>query len=112
MVNGPGTVILIGLSVIARRCATSRTCTGRVRLISPITRGTIWRVLVAALDLGGVVDVDAVERGREAVEVALAPDLAVRHDVEAGRLLLAHRLVRRVVLRLLEIRLGSRARSC
>ena len=62
--------------------------------------------LVAALDLRGVVDVDAVERGREAVEVALAPDLSVRHDVEAGRLLLAHRLVRRVVLRLLEVRLG------
>ena len=46
MVNGPGTVILIGLPVIARRCATSRTCTGLVRLISPMTRGTIWRVLL------------------------------------------------------------------
>ena len=62
--------------------------------------------LVAALDLGGIVDVDPVERVGEAVEVALAPDLAVRDDVEPGRLLLAHRLVRRVVLRLLEERLG------
>ena len=34
-----------------------------------------------------VVDVDALERGGEAVGVALAPDLAVGDDVEAGLLL-------------------------
>ena len=62
--------------------------------------------LVAAFDFGRIVDVDSVERRREAVEVAFAPDLAVRNDVEAGRLLRAHRLFGGVVLRFLEKRLG------
>ena len=49
-----------------------------------------------------VVEVDAVERGREAVRVALAPDLAVADDIEAGLLLGADRDDRRVVLGLVE----------
>ena len=40
--------------------------------------------------LSGAVDVDAVERGREAVRVALAADLAVGDDVESDALLLVH----------------------
>jgi hypothetical protein len=51
-----------------------------------------------------VVDVDPVERGREAVRIALAADLAVAHDVEAGVLLRADGDQRRVVLRLLQVR--------
>ena len=54
-----------------------------------------------------VVDVDAVERGGEAVGVALAPDLAVGDDVEPGFLLRLDRHDRRVVLRLGEERLGD-----
>ena len=40
MVKGPGTVILIMRSVLARRNCTSRTSTGCRRLIGPATRGT------------------------------------------------------------------------
>ena len=36
----------IGRLVTARRCSTSRTWTGWARRISPMTRGTIWRVLL------------------------------------------------------------------
>jgi hypothetical protein len=50
----------------------------------------------------GIVDVDALERGGEAVRVALAPHLAVGNDVEAGALLVADGDERGVVLRLLE----------
>ena len=39
--------------------------------------------------LAGIVEVDAVERGGEAVGIALAPLLAVGDDVEAGALLVA-----------------------
>ena len=49
-----------------------------------------------------VVDVDAVERGRESVRVALAAHLAVGDDVEAGALLIPDGQQRRVVLRLLQ----------
>jgi hypothetical protein len=49
-----------------------------------------------------VVDVDPVERGREPVGVALAADLAVGDDVEAGVLLRADRQQGGVRLRLLE----------
>ena len=56
-----------------------------------------------AVDCGaGVVDVDAGERGGDAVRVALAPDLAVRDDVHAGALLVADGEQRRIVLRLFE----------
>src|SRR4051794_12856354 len=50
----------------------------------------------------GRVEVDAVERRREAVRVALAPHLAVRDDVDAGALHVLHGKPRRIVLRLLE----------
>ena len=50
----------------------------------------------------GIVDVDAFERGGEAVGVAFAAHLAVGDDVEAGALLVANREQRGVVLRLLE----------
>jgi hypothetical protein len=51
----------------------------------------------------GIVEIDAVERGREAVGVAFPSDLAVRHDVEAGILLCPDRQERGIVLCLLEV---------
>ena len=62
------------------------------------------RVLVAgAVERdAGVVEVDALERGREAVRVALPPHLSVRDDVHARELHVLHRDSRRVVLGLLE----------
>ena len=51
----------------------------------------------------GIVDVDAFERGGEAVGVAFAPHLAVGDDVESGALLVVDREQRRVVLRLREV---------
>ena len=57
--------------------------------------------MAGAVERGaGIVDVDAFERGGEAVGVALAAHLAVGDDVEAGALLVADREQRRVVLRL------------
>ena len=52
-----------------------------------------------------VVDVEALERRREAVRVALAADLAVGDHVEPGALLREDRERRRVVLRPREVRL-------
>ena len=103
MVNGPGMVILIGRSVLARRNATSRTCTGRRRRIWPTTRGTIWtRPGVREGICAGLLAVHALERGGEAVGVAFAAHLAIGDDVDAGALLVADRQHRGVVLRLLE----------
>ena len=71
------------------------------------------RLVPAAVvdDSAGIVDVDALERGGEAVGVALAPHLAVGDDVDAGALHVADGEERGVVLRLLEERLRRRARS-
>ena len=52
-----------------------------------------------------VVEVEPLERVREVVRVALAPDLAVGDDVDAGLLHVPHREHGRVVLRLIEPRL-------
>jgi hypothetical protein len=49
--------------------------------------------------LARLVEIDAVERGRKMVGVALARLLAVADDIEAGAFLLAHRQNCRVVLR-------------
>ena len=48
----------------------------------------------------GIVDVDARKRGRKAVGVAFATDLAVRDDVESGRFLSLDCKHCRIVLRL------------
>ena len=53
----------------------------------------------------GVVEIEPLERVREVVRVALAPDLAVGDDVDAGLLHVSHGEHGRVVLRLLEPRL-------
>src|SRR5262252_7923166 len=84
MVNGPGTVILIGPSVWARRNWTSRTST-----------------------VARIVEIDAVEGGGESVAVAFAADLAVGNDVEAGALHVADGDPRSVVLGLFEERLRN-----
>src|SRR5205809_7535760 len=55
----------------------------------------------------GMVDIDAFERGGEAVGIAFAPDLAVGDDVEASPLLRPDREQRGVALRLGEIGLGN-----
>ncbi len=70
-------------------------------------RGTIAKPPVRFGVLAGIVDVDAVERGGEAVGIALAPLLAVGDDVEAGALLVADGEQRGVVLRALR---AARAR--
>ncbi len=56
----------------------------------------------AAHDARGMIEVDAFERGSEAVGVTLAPDLAVGNYVEAGAFLIANSEDRRVVLSLVE----------
>ena len=86
IVNGPGSVILIVRSVCARRNAQvvdldragapDRSDDARHRV----------RAAGAAGDHRRVVDVEPLERGREAVGVALAADLAVGDDVDAGAL--------------------------
>ena len=104
--NGPGTVILIrpvrdraqelDVAHLDRPRAPDRPDDARHRVL---VAGAVERD-------AGLVEVDAVERGREAVRVALAPHLAVGDDVDAGALHVLHGEPRRVVLRLLEERLG------
>jgi hypothetical protein len=60
------------------------------------------RLAGAADDRSRIVEVDPVERRRKPIEVALAPHLAVRHDIDPGALLIANRNQRGIVLRLLE----------
>ena len=60
--------------------------------------------MAGAVERGaGIVDVDAFERGRKSVGIALAPLLAVGDDVEACTLLVADGEQCGVILRLLEI---------
>ena len=108
MVNGPGTVIFV-LRVV---CALAGTAGPRprpacLRRILPTMRGTGFGWPERSSARARVVEVDALERGGEAVGVALAADLAVGDDVEAGLLLRADGEQRRVVLRLGEVRLGD-----
>ena len=51
-----------------------------------------WIGMAGAIERrAGIIDVDAFERGREAVGIALATHLAVGDDIEAGALLIADR---------------------
>ena len=103
MVKGPGMVILMGRSVLARRNATSRDLhrlPAADRADHP--RHDLDTARRARGNLRRVVAVHAVERGGETVGVALAPHLAVGDDVDAGALLVADREQGGVVLRLLE----------
>ncbi len=59
----------------------------------------------AARDGPGVLDVEPLQRGREAIRVAFAADLAVGDDVEAGPLLRFDGKNRGIVLRLCQERL-------
>src|SRR4051812_29669317 len=54
----------------------------------------------------GIVDVDALERGGEAIGVALAPDLTVGDDVQARRLLRLDGEDGRIILCFLQQRLS------
>ena len=77
-------LILVGRSVFRRRNSMSRTSTGRTRWES-CRRCAARRVSLPSRSriTPGRSRVDAVERGREPVGVALAPDLAVGDDVDA-----------------------------
>ena len=90
----------------ACRALPPRACAGSW----PTTRGTGVCVARARLHVPGLGRVDALERGGEAVGVALAPDLAVGDDVDAGALHVADGEQGGVVLRLLQPGLGRRAR--
>ena len=83
----------------------SATSTGPRRRTLPTTRGTLTERPARLVMIGRLVVVDAVERGGEAVGVALAAHLAVGDDVDAGLLHVADGEDRGVVLRLLQIRL-------
>ena len=61
----------------------------------------------AARSVAGIVQVDAVQGGGEAIAVALAPNLAIGQDVDAGPLHVADGDQRRVVLGLFEKWLGD-----
>jgi len=108
--EGPGTVIFTGRVVCAFRNRRSSTSTGRRRRIFPTTRGTGFGGRCGPAPCQGC-RVDALERSREAVRVALAADFAVGDDVDPGLLLRADRDDRGVVLCLGEERLGMRHSS-
>ena len=63
-------------------------------------------------DLGGVVQVQAIERCREAVRIALAAYLAIGDDVDAGQFHAANRQQGCVVLRPGEVRLWNAPHLC
>src|SRR5439155_2164981 len=65
------------------------------------------RAAAAAPDLAGMLAIDAVERQGETVGIALAADLAVADDVDAGPLHIADGEDRRIVLRLFEQGIGD-----
>ena len=65
----------------------------RHRRLRPVARG----------DHGGLVGIDAFERGREAVGIAFAADFAVGDDVDAGALHVADGNDGGVVLRFLQM---------
>ena len=65
-------------------------------------RGTVMLRPLRLSDFAGMIEVDAFERGGEAIGIALPPHLAVGQDIDAGALLVADRQECRVVLRLLE----------
>ena len=88
MVNGPGHRHLdrrVGVALAGT--AGPRPRPGACGGSGPTMRGTGFGMARAVERGARVVDVDALERGGEAVGVALAPDLAVGDDVEAGLLL-------------------------
>jgi hypothetical protein len=59
--------------------------------------------MTGAVERGaGIVDIDAFERGGEAIRIALAPPLPVGDDIETGALLVEDGDPGRVVLRLVE----------
>ena len=67
------------------------------------------RVAAAVQRRPGALEIDPVQRGGEAVGVALAADLAVGDDVQPGALLVADGEQRRVVLGLARASAGRRA---
>ena len=109
--NGPGTVILV-CRVVCRFRNLQILHFHRV-LAADLADDARHRIRMArAVERAArIVDVDAFERGGEAVGVALAPDLAVGDDVEPGLLLRPDGEQRRVVLRFGEKASGTRHSS-
>ena len=100
--KGPGTVILIDAVGVG---AQEFDVLDFDRMLAPdLADDARHRIgMAGAVERGaGIVDIDAFERGGEAVGVALAPHLAVGDDVEAGALLVADGEHGGVVLRLVE----------
>ncbi len=81
----------------------SRTSTGLGRRIFPIDARHRRRPARARLDEAGLRDIDAFERGGEAIRIAFAPHLAVGDDIDAGPLHITDGDDGGVVLRLLKI---------
>src|SRR5207247_8830838 len=69
-------------------------------------RDDVWPA-AAAQSLAGLIEVDTVESSGEAIAVALATDLAVGQDVDAGTLHVADRDLGGVVLGLLQKLFGD-----
>ena len=99
--NGPGRVILVG----ARRLRQQELGVALLHRAAPSDRADDarhrGRAAAAAPDMAGALGVDAVERQGKAVRIALAADLAIADDVDAGVFHLAYRNDRRVILGLL-----------
>ena len=109
MVKGPGTVIFTCLRGVPLQ---KQQILDLDRVLAPDLADDARHgigVARAVERAAGIVDVHALERGGEAVGVALAPDLAVGDDVEARLLLRADGEQRRIVLRLLQEGFGQRA---
>ena len=102
MVNGPGRVILMLRLAWARRKTTSGTSTAVRRRIGPQTRGTGMGTPLRLIVVLGPLDIDPLQRGREAVGIAFAAYLAVGDDVDARALHIADCKQRSVVLRFFE----------
>ena len=103
MVNGPGTVILIAwLRIGAQETRVARLDRLPAANGTDDSRHRLGAARRARRRLAGIVDIDAVERRRETVGIALAPHLAIGDDIDAGALLIADRQQRRVILRLFQ----------
>ena len=101
--NGPGTVALIGTAGIGAQHLQIAKLNGMLAPDRPDDARHRNRPAVAVDHRSRIFDVDAVERGSEAVGITFAPLLAVGDDVEPGTLLITNGENRGVVLRGFEL---------
>jgi hypothetical protein len=110
-VNGPGTVIFTRPVGVGAQEAQVLDLHGLAAADRRDHARDGRRVALAVQGAARVVDVDALERGGEAVGVALAAHLAVGEDVQPRALLVADGDEHGVVLRLLEMAGSTRHSS-